>query len=132
MEFSNSEIKTNENYLAKKTAAINNLKHSLETVSLNQIDKLLNNFFNNMDLPTNDGLNTYLISHFAKLKNSKVLISGIGGDELFSGYPSFKRIPVINRIFDKIPYFIPLDNLFKNQLFNYLTTVIHSQHSKTG
>ena len=52
MEFSNSEIKTNENYLAKKTAAINNLKHSLETVSLNQIDKLLNNFFNNSVMQT--------------------------------------------------------------------------------
>ena len=120
MEFSNSEIKTNENYLAKKTAAINNLKHSLETVSLDQINKLLNDFFINMDLPTNDGLNTYLISNFAKLNNSKVLISGIGGDELFSGYPSFKRIPVINKIFDKLPYFKSLNNLFKNQLYDYL------------
>jgi len=46
-----------------------------------------------MDLPTNDGFNNYLVSHFAKQNNSKVIISGIGGDEFFAGYPSFGIIP---------------------------------------
>ena len=48
-----------------------------------------------MDMPTNDGFNNYLVSYLAKKNNSKIIISGIGGDELFSGYPSFEIIPKI-------------------------------------
>ena len=60
-------------------------------------------YYKFMDMPTNDGLNNYVVSHFAKKRGSKVLISGIGGDELFSGYPSFKRIPYIRKISKLIP-----------------------------
>ena len=49
-----------------------------------------------MDLPTNDGFNNFLVSHLAKKNNSKIIVSGIGGDELFFGYPSFSLIPKIN------------------------------------
>ena len=51
-----------------------------------------------MDLPTNDGFNNYLVSYLAKKNNSKIILSGIGGDELFSGYPSFTIIPKIIKI----------------------------------
>lgn len=45
-----------------------------------------------MDLPSCDGINTWFISKFAKEQGLKAVLSGIGGDELFGGYPSFKRI----------------------------------------
>ncbi len=48
-----------------------------------------------MDQPTMDGMNTWIISHAAKNAGIKVAITGLGGDELFGGYPSFGDIPQI-------------------------------------
>jgi asparagine synthase (glutamine-hydrolysing) len=45
-----------------------------------------------MDLPSCDGVNTWFISKYAKMQGLKAVLSGIGGDELFGGYPSFKRM----------------------------------------
>ena len=48
-----------------------------------------------MDMPTVDGINTWFISHLARKDGLKAVLSGIGSDELFGGYPSFKRIKYI-------------------------------------
>ena len=45
-----------------------------------------------MDMPGCDGLNTWFISKYAKVHGLKAVLSGIGADELFGGYPSFNRI----------------------------------------
>jgi asparagine synthase (glutamine-hydrolysing) len=45
-----------------------------------------------MDMPSCDGVNTWFISKYAKEQGLKAVLSGIGGDELFGGYPSFGRI----------------------------------------
>ncbi len=46
-----------------------------------------------MDQPTTDGVNTYFVSLAAARASLKVALSGLGGDELFGGYPSFGEIP---------------------------------------
>ncbi len=45
-----------------------------------------------MDMPSCDGINTWFISKFAADEGIKAVLSGIGADELFGGYPSFSRI----------------------------------------
>ena len=45
-----------------------------------------------MDIPSCDGINTWFISRYAASLGIKAVISGIGGDELYGGYPSFERI----------------------------------------
>lgn len=53
----------------------------------------LDQLFEAMDQPTIDGVNTYFVSKQASMAGLKVILSGIGGDELFAGYPSFVEIP---------------------------------------
>jgi asparagine synthase (glutamine-hydrolysing) len=44
-----------------------------------------------IDQPTIDGLNSYVVSKAVKDAGMTVALSGLGGDELFAGYPSFRR-----------------------------------------
>lgn len=50
-------------------------------------------FFAAMDQPTIDGANVYLVAKAARAAGLKVALSGLGGDELLAGYPSFRQLP---------------------------------------
>ena len=44
-----------------------------------------------MDHPSGDGPNTFVVSKATKAAGITVALSGLGGDELFAGYPVFQR-----------------------------------------
>jgi asparagine synthase (glutamine-hydrolysing) len=51
-----------------------------------------------MDQPTMDGINTFVISKAVKEAGVTVALSGLGGDELFAGYPSFRRAKQLQKL----------------------------------
>ena len=55
-------------------------------------EEFLPQIIKNMDMPTTDGINTWFISKYAHEDGLKAVLSGVGADELFGGYPSFTRI----------------------------------------
>jgi asparagine synthase (glutamine-hydrolysing) len=70
-----------------------------------------------MDLPTMDGINTYFVSERTRAAGVKVVLSGLGGDEMFAGYSSFRTVPRMERcarVWGRIPGAVrsPLANMF--------------------
>jgi asparagine synthase (glutamine-hydrolysing) len=57
----------------------------------------LTNALDAMDIPSGDGINSYVVSKEIVKNKIKVAMTGAGGDELFAGYPSFKQWYSINQ-----------------------------------
>jgi len=89
--------------LAEETARLLGAHHQTVRISREEFLGLIDDFFASMDQPTTDGLNTYLVSRAAASAGLKVALSGLGGDELFGGYPSFSQVPSFVSFGEKIP-----------------------------
>ena len=50
-----------------------------------------------IDHPSGDGINTFIVSKVTKSRGINVALSGLGGDELFAGYNTFRRLQLISR-----------------------------------
>jgi len=79
--------------LAHEIAEHYGLRHHVHRVGQQEFARHLPNILAAMDQPSTDGINTWLVSHAAAMQGWKVALSGVGGDELLGGYPSFHDIP---------------------------------------
>ena len=78
-------------------------KHTNYIVDEKMFLHTIDSFINSMEQPTIDGLNTFFVSKAAKEIGLKATLSGIGGDEIFYGYPTFKSANTLSFL-SKIPY----------------------------
>jgi asparagine synthase (glutamine-hydrolysing) len=83
-----------ESPLAAEVAAQYQTQHTIRVITQQEFREDLPKILEAMDQPTTDGLNTWFVSKAAHELGLKVTISGLGGDELFGGYPSFRQIPL--------------------------------------
>ena len=128
------ESQWDESRVSKKIAEYYDSNHHEYIVKEKEAVNTLDDFIETLDQPTVDGFNTYFISRFTNELGLKVVLSGLGGDELFGGYSSFKRMKIINyylniknNIFsDKIFQSIAPNKLLKNQN-SRLLDLVHSK-----
>jgi asparagine synthase (glutamine-hydrolysing) len=85
--------------LAAQVAAQYHAKQIVRHVSEEEFQRDLPNILEAMDQPSIDGVNTWYVAKAAKEAGLKVALSGLGGDELLGGYPSFVTLPRWRRRF---------------------------------
>jgi asparagine synthase (glutamine-hydrolysing) len=83
----------NEGPIAAQTAQRFGTEHFDWRMTIAEGRRLVSEFLNHIDRPSNDGFNTYCVAKFANEQGLKVVLSGLGGDELFGSYSSFQLIP---------------------------------------
>ena len=79
--------------LAARVAELYGAQHIIRRVSEREFREDIPAIFEAMDQPSIDGVNTWFVSKAAREAGLKVAISGLGGDELLAGYPSFVDLP---------------------------------------
>jgi asparagine synthase (glutamine-hydrolysing) len=86
-----------ETAVAERVAAALGTDHSTLTLSGESVLADLPGALAAIDQPTVDGFNTYFVSRAARQAGLTVALSGLGGDELFGGYASFRDVPRAGR-----------------------------------
>ena len=97
MDFEEFDQQKNESALAGLAAKKFGLNHQLLNFSIDELTALLDAFFIAMDQPSIDGLNVWMISKVVSEAGYRAVLSGLGGDEVFAGYPSFNDVPKFSK-----------------------------------
>lgn len=92
------EMEFSEATLARRTAEKLGTTHQEMILSGSEMLGRLGEAVAALDQPSIDGINTYFVSWSARQAGLKVALSGLGGDEVFGGYSTFRRTPHYQRI----------------------------------
>ena len=89
--------------LAEEVAAAYGTRQHTEYVAGRDFHDHLDDLMAAMDQPTIDGVNVYFVAQAAARAGLKVALSGLGGDELFAGYDTFRQVPALVGSLQKFP-----------------------------
>jgi asparagine synthase (glutamine-hydrolysing) len=79
--------------LARAVARQYGAEHHVRPVSGDEFRACAEQILADMDQPSVDGVNTWFVSKAAHECGLKVVVSGLGGDELLAGYSTFRTVP---------------------------------------
>jgi asparagine synthase (glutamine-hydrolysing) len=82
-----------ESSVARRTAEHFGTRHEEMRLDAETARHEFTRFLRAMDQPSIDGFNTHTVASFAHQRGMKVVLSGLGGDEMFGGYKSFDAVP---------------------------------------
>ncbi|PRH89669.1 asparagine synthase (glutamine-hydrolyzing) [Labrys okinawensis] len=102
-----ADTPADETSAAAQIARFYGTRHVTRMITRSEFEADLPHFFEAMDQPSIDGLNTWFAAKTARELGLKAVLSGLGGDELLGGYPSFRDIPRWVRTL-QLPSRIPL------------------------
>lgn len=117
-----NEEKWNEGAIAKRVAQDFGTLHTEYLVTADVAKGLLPIFWRSLDQPTIDGFNTFCVSQLAHQQGMKVVLSGLGSDELFGGYGTFQRVPRIVQQRQKLAFLNAIAKPFGNGLERLCTS----------
>jgi asparagine synthase (glutamine-hydrolysing) len=100
--------KWNEGTIARRVAAKFETRHTEYLMTASVAQSLFSQYRASLDQPSVDGFNTFCVSKIAHDSGMKVVLSGLGGDELFGGYPSFQKVPRMMELAQYLQPFKPL------------------------
>lgn len=87
-----------ESLIAAEVARHCGTEHQRIELREEEVIRLVQEAVDCMDAPSVDAINTYIVSKKVSEAGIKVALSGLGGDELFGGYPSFRDAPILSRL----------------------------------
>ena len=82
-----------ETSIAKEVAQKYRTDHHHVQLTESEVIESITEAVGNMDMPSMDAVNTFIVSKAIREAGYKVALSGLGGDELFGGYPQFQMLP---------------------------------------
>ena len=82
-----------ETAVAERFARELGTEHVCVRVSAADVRTDLDTLLAAVDQPTIDGMNTFYAARAARAAGVKVVLSGLGGDEIFGGYSTFRDVP---------------------------------------
>jgi asparagine synthase (glutamine-hydrolysing) len=112
--------------LAREVAAHCGTQHTEVPMDGSTVLSRLDEALGALDQPTMDGINTYFVSWAAREVELKVALSGLGGDELFAGYPTFADTPRLARLI-RLAWFVPAP--LRRALVPLLKTLVARQNT---
>jgi len=92
------EQEYSEALLARKTAEALGTTHREFLLDENEMLERIGEAVAGLDQPSMDGINTYFVSWATRQSGLKVALSGLGGDEIFGGYSTFRSTPHVGRV----------------------------------
>ena len=111
------ESEFSEAAFAARAARHFGTEHHASVLTGAQVAADLEKILSSLDHPTGDGVNTYYVSRAAHAGGVTAALSGLGGDELFGGYPSFRDIP---RLAHWLPLWRSLPAIVRNSVLGVL------------
>jgi len=128
-QFSNSPVNTysiafqdptwNEGDIAQRIAKHFGTHHTELLMTAELAQSLFKEYIEAIDQPSIDGFNTFCVSKLAHDHGEKVVLSGLGGDELFAGYKSFRLLPKMLMASKALSFFAPIIRL-ESRILNSL------------